>query len=473
MFLRGAGGFSLAVPFMPSLVPAGARAAAARPPIRFAMMLSLFGRDRTRWSPALGDAQLTQNMGVYTAKLTDIGGPISYILGPAFDPVRRKITIVQGLDELAPNGMHNCSLPTTGSARAPSGATGFGYSIDCVLEESTRFYSTRPAAGVLRTVPGDAGAIWGDFSSYSFTSRSRRGQHLQAEWSPKNIYDRYFNVASLQRIEARNARITAVTSRVYESYRQTIGGRRIGADDRRRLDHYMSLMSQVDAALAVKPVACARAADPGTPPAGVEAVHAAMMDMEVAALACGITKVVMHAITQGSSDAKADLHGPAHEGPGPRNGEGLPPSKAANHNVWQMTRVAELLRKLDAITEADGSTLLDNTLFIYSSEDGSGAHEHVDLPVIVAGGQGKIRTGYYMDFRPRPFYKGNFRAPLGRPYNQLLVTAFKALGLAEADYQKFGQRGFGPYDVLPVANAAHYAPSLARPDDPLPFLYAG
>jgi hypothetical protein len=232
-------------------------------------------------------------------------------------------------------------------------------------------------------------------------------------------------------------------------------------------------MSQVDSALAVKPVECGRATDPGTPPTAVEAVHSAMIDMEVAALACGSTKVVMHAITQGSSDPKEDLHGPAHEGPGPKDGAGLPPSKAAIHNVWQMTRVAEFLKKLDAITEADGSTLLDNTLFIYSNEDGNGSHEHVDLPVIVAGGQDRIRTGYYMDFRPRPFYKGGFRTPLGRPYNQLLVTAFKTLGLAEADYQKFGQKGFGPYDVVPVANAAHYAPSIARRDDPLPFLFNG
>jgi hypothetical protein len=302
-------------------------------------------------------------------------------------------------------------------------------------------------------------------------NRDAPGAGRKGHLSALGTYDRYFNVAALQKMEARNARISSVTGRVFENYKQTVGGRRIGNDDRRRLDNFMSLMSQVDAALAVKPGACARAADPGAPPTGVEAVHSAMIDMEVAALACGTTKTVMHAITQGASDGKLDLHGPAHAGPGPNNGVGQPVSKAAIHNSWQMARVAEFLKKLDAVTEADGSTLLDNTLFIYANEDGNGSHEHLDIPVIVAGGQGKIRTGYYMDFRPRPFYTGTGKTPLGRPYNQLLVTAFKALGLAEADYQKFGQRGFGPYDVLPVANANHYTAALVDRDAPLPFLY--
>jgi hypothetical protein len=318
-------------------------------------------------------------------------------------------------------------------------------------------------------VPGDSGYIWRDHSTYSFTSRAKRGQHLMAEWSPKNIYDRYFNVETLRIAELRNTRIATVTNRVHESYKQTMASRRIGADDKRRLDHYMSLMSQVDAALAVKPVACSRTTDPGAPPTSTDAVHAAMMDMEVAALACGTTKVVMHAILHGSSNWNADLHGPAHAGAGTGPG----PSQAAQHNQWQMARVAEFLKKMDAVVEADGSTLLDNTLFIYGNEDGNGSHEHLDLPVVVAGGQGRIRTGYYMDFRPRPFFTGKGKTPLGRPYNQLLVTAFKALGLAEADYQKFGQRGFGPYDVSPDLNAPHYAPSIARPDEPLPFLFNG
>jgi hypothetical protein len=468
-FLRGAGGLVLAIPFLPSLAPKRA-AARAQPPLRFAMMLSQYGRDVLRWSPQLTDAQLTNHDGVYAAPLQDIKGPISYILSEAFDPVRKKISVVQGLDELAPFGLHNSSLPTTGSARDPASANGFGYSIDCVLEESKAFYPSTPVAPAFRTSPGDASTIWRDHSSFSWTSRVKRGESLQGEWNPQAVYRRYFDPTFQAEQAARGERARALTDRVHENYRAAMTSKRIGAADRQRLDNYMALIREVDALLAVTPQSCDAALMPEAPTLVMETVHSAMINLEVAALACGTTKIVMHSIVQGSSNQDEDLHGPAHAGPGRNAQLSDPPSAAATHKRWQMARVAELLTKLDAVTEEDGTTLLDNTLFIYANEDGDGSHKHVDLPVLVAGGQGKLRTGYYIDYRPRPFFEGTWARPLGRPYNQLLVSAFHALGLAPQDYQRFGQRGFGPYDVAPHENAAHYAPFLKDPDAPLPFL---
>jgi hypothetical protein len=439
--------------------------------MRFAMMLSQYGRDVLRWSPQLTDAQLTNHDGVYAAPLSVIHGPISYILGEAFDPVRNKLSVIQGLDELAPYGLHNWSLPTTGSARDPRTADGSTYSIDCVLEESSTFYPSQPAVGAIRTAPGDASTIWRDHSTYSWTSRTQRGQSIQSEWNPQTIYQHYFDPGFISQQAARAERVKGLTDRVFENYRATMTSRKIGAADRERLDHYMSLMRALDTSLAVLPQACGKAGAPEAPTMIMDAVHSAMIDLEVAALACGTTKIVMHSIVQGASNQDEDLHGPAHAGPGPNAQLSDPVSRAAIHKRWQMGRVAEFLTKLDAVKEADGSTLLDNTLFIYGNEDGDGSHKHVDLPVVIAGGQGKIRTGYYIDYRPRPFYEGTWGRPLGRPYNQLLVTAFHALGLAPAEYHRFGDRGFGPYDVAPDENAPHYAPFLTDPDAPLPFLY--
>lgn len=471
-FLRGAGGLALAIPFLPSLAPKHAQAQ-AKPSLRFAMMLSQYGRDVLRWSPALAEAQLTEHDGVYVSPLSDIDGPISYILSEAFDPVRNKLSVVQGLDELAPYGLHNASLPTTGSARDPSSAEGFGYSIDCVLEESKTFYSSAPVVSALRTAPGDASTAWRDHSTFSWTSRAKLGESIQSEWNPETIYQRYFDPTVVADQVARAERVRGLTDRVFENYRAVMTGSKIGKADRERLDNYMSLIREVDGALTIRPQACGRAGAPQPPTQEMEAVHSAMIDLEVAALACGTTKIVMHCIVQGATSQDEDLHGPAHAGPGRNATLSDPVSRAAIHKRWQMTRVAEFLTKLDAVMEEDGTTLLDNTLFIYGNEDGDGSHKHVDLPVLVAGGQGRIRTGYYIDFRPRPFYEGTWGRALGRPYNQLLVTAFRALGLEPAEYQRFGQRGFGPYDVAPDANAPHYAPFLKDPDATLPFLYNG
>ena len=50
------------------------------------------------------------------------------------------------------------------------------------------------------------------------------------------------------------------------------------------------------------------------------------------------------------------------------------------------------------VEEADGSTLLDNTIFTYGSGLGDGAtHQYNDLPIIVAGtGGGKLELGRHL-----------------------------------------------------------------------------
>jgi hypothetical protein len=98
-------------------------------------------------------------------------------------------------------------------------------------------------------------------------------------------------------------------------------------------------------------------------------------------------------------------------------------SQHAIHDKFAMHRVAEFLRRLDAVQESKG-TLLDNTVFLYGNVEARGFHEFNDLPVIVAGGQGKLKTGYYMDYRPRPFnvFDSGRNTIGGRPYNNLLIT---------------------------------------------------
>jgi hypothetical protein len=63
----------------------------------------------------------------------------------------------------------------------------------------------------------------------------------------------------------------------------------------------------------------------------------------------------------------------------------------------------------------------------------------------------------------------------GRPYNNLLVTAFNLFGFREEDYKKFpNQNGFGAYEAAAV-NYAPYADFVtnAGRNAPLPGLLAG
>jgi hypothetical protein len=478
-FLRGLGATTLAIPFLPSLAPRQAAADPVKPPRRFAMTLTFFGRDMFSWYPKIPEQSLTQVPGAYYAKLSAIQGPISYTLGSAFDPIRNKLSVIRGLDDTNQNWAHNNTLPSCGSS------LGNAYSIDAVLEKSSKFYATKPSVGALRLNPAtnEGAGMWSDQSTFSYdTDASGKTTWVQSEWDPKSVYNKYFNQAAVQEQTKTNNRVRSVTNAAYENFRTVVNGRRIGASDKKRLEDYMSLISQIDAKLAASAAFCAGRQDPGSL-STAELLNSAMFDMAVAALACGMTNIVMHVISFYTSDpngsqGKPDYwyHQVSHDSRGLQAPDNPSNSLKAAFDKWQMGRVAELLTKLDSVAEFDGSTLLDNTLFIHSNEDGNGSHFHVDVPVLVAGGQGKLKTGYFIDFRPRPIAPayGSSYMTLGRPYNALLVTAFKALGLSEADYQLTGTPGFGKYDQVADAFKDAYAPFLGpHVDDPLPFLYNG
>lgn len=86
---------------------------------------------------------------------------------------------------------------------------------------------------------------------------------------------------------------------------------------------------------------------------------------------------------------------------------------------FHMEQYVYLLEKMEAVKEADGSSLLDNTLFTYGSGLGDGStHQYNDLPIIVAGsGGGKFKTGQHINM------------PEGTPLANLWLTQARALGL--------------------------------------------
>lgn len=61
---------------------------------------------------------------------------------------------------------------------------------------------------------------------------------------------------------------------------------------------------------------------------------------------------------------------------------------------WNIAEFAKLLALMDAYTEQDGTTLLDNTVVLYTNEFSHGqGHTTGDLPMIVAGGAGYFKLG--------------------------------------------------------------------------------
>lgn len=85
---------------------------------------------------------------------------------------------------------------------------------------------------------------------------------------------------------------------------------------------------------------------------------------------------------------------------------------------FHMEQFAYLAGRMDAIKEADGSSLLDNTLFTYGSGLGDGStHQYNDLPIIVAGGGKRVKSGQHINM------------PEGTPLANLWLTQARMMGL--------------------------------------------
>ncbi|MEO0415498.1 MAG: DUF1552 domain-containing protein [Verrucomicrobiota bacterium] len=87
-------------------------------------------------------------------------------------------------------------------------------------------------------------------------------------------------------------------------------------------------------------------------------------------------------------------------------------------DLFHMEQYVYLLDKLDKIEDSDGASLLDNMLFTYGSGLGDGStHQYNDLPIIVAGGGGRLNGGKHINM------------PEGTPLANLWLTQANLMGL--------------------------------------------
>jgi hypothetical protein len=138
----------------------------------------------------------------------------------------------------------------------------------------------------------------------------------------------------------------------------------------------------------------------GVPPAYAD--HAKLMfDLQALALQADITRVITFQLARETSNRSypeigvADPHHPtSHHGGDPEK-----IAKIAKINQFHVSLFAYFLDKLNGIKEGDG-TLLDNSLYLYGSGMGNpNVHNHVDLPIVVAGGAaGKVKGGRHIKY---------------------------------------------------------------------------
>jgi hypothetical protein len=179
----------------------------------------------------------------------------------------------------------------------------------------------------------------------------------------------------------------------------------LGANDRRKLDEYLTGVREIEARLARAEQHNAAELAEFEKPDGVPDEYAdhirLMTDLLVLAFQGDVTRIstFMHA-NEGSNraypfiDVSEGHHDLSHHG-----NDAEKQAKIAKINLFHMTHYAYLIERLKNIPEGDG-TLLDHSMIVYGSgiSDGN-RHNHNDLPIILAGrGCGTVQPGRHVRY---------------------------------------------------------------------------
>lgn len=190
----------------------------------------------------------------------------------------------------------------------------------------------------------------------------------------------------------------------------------VGARDKEKVDEYFELIRNIELRLArnedwlerPKPKATLdepKASTEGTP--GIEL----MFDLMLAALRTDSTRVITYRMpTNSLFDEFESETGNSSVGAHPMTHFGAKTSNAYKQLTWRDEKVckhfATLLGKMQAIEEADGSTLLDNTLVVMGSGLHTG-HKRRNLPILFAGGGKAVKHGQNYVYKENETPLGN------------------------------------------------------------------
>jgi hypothetical protein len=263
-----------------------------------------------------------------------------------------------------------------------------------------------------------------------------------------------------------------VANKVLERLNLMAAHRRISSTDKVNLQNHLDILNDIRGRLTqVDPLNCSAPALAFFGKGDSYAKqYSNLNDIVVSAFACDITRI---ACLNVSNHADYTFSGGLDHGLSHINDTEVEKlQQFTDLRNWMGQRIADLINKLAARTDFDGSSMLDNTVLVWGS-DMINIHKMESIPIMVAGNaQGRLNSGYYIDFRRRPF-KRLYGPPIGVCYTQLLCTLMKTAGLQPEEYRTGGEGGFfGQYELTnrfrPESAYADVAPFR---NDPLPFFY--
>jgi hypothetical protein len=397
-FLRGTG-VALALPLLDAMIPSlTALAETPASPARLRRLGFVYmpmGCDQSRWTPP-GSGTLDE---------------LSPSLSP-LAPVKKDVTIITNLElRNAYPGTHATSnaafLSAAKAKRTESTDYYLGTTVDQIaarqIGSDTQLPSLELSMDLLSMVGQcDNGYACVYQNNLSWSSPTTP---LPAEAHPRIVFETLFGEGggALERRQALKTRASLLDSVTEELARLQ---NTLGPNDRNRVSQYLESVRDVERRIQKAEKAVAENPLPDLDrPNGVPAAYAdharLMFDLQALALQGNITRVITFQLARETSNRTYPEIGvtePHHQlTHHDNNPEKI--AKVAKINQFHVSLFAEFLTKLQATPEGNGS-LLDHVLYLYGSGMGNpNVHNHVNLPIIVAGGAaGKMRGGRHIKF---------------------------------------------------------------------------
>ena len=395
-FLRGMGA-SLALPLLDAMVPAMTALAStpANPVRRLGFVYVPMGSDISRWTPP------------HDTNLTELSPSLASLA-----PVVDQITVITNMElKNSYPGTHATSNAGFLSAAKAKWTESTDYHLGTTVDQiaakqigqETQLPSLELAMDLLKTVGQcDNGYACVYQNNLSWSSPTTP---LPAEAHPRIVFERLFGEGgSIEDRRAALRRKASLLDWVSEDIARL--RRKLGPEDRIKVSQYLDTVREVERRIQR---AEADTADKRLPdldrPVGVPAAYAdharLMFDLQVLALQGDVTRVITFQLARETSNRtypEAGVSEPHH----PLTHHGNNPekiAKVAKINGFHVSLFASFLEKLKATREGNG-TLLDHSLYLYGSGMGNpNVHNHVNLPIIVAGGAaGKMKGGRHIKY---------------------------------------------------------------------------
>lgn len=417
--LRGLG-TAVALPWFESLRPLGvARGAeaAAGPPTRLAFLYVPNGVHVPDWKPAQVGSDFT----------------LPWILEP-LAPVRDKLTVLSGLtlDQARAHGDgggdHARSLAafltTAHPLKTAGGDIRAGVSVDQVAAQhvggATRLSSLELGCEKgLQAGSCDTGYSCAYSSNIAWRTES---MPLAKEVDPKAVFERLFAGGSPGESAAARARRQLYRRSVLDAVLSDAAGlrSRVGKHDQRKLDQYLHSIREVERRL--EQVVAEGPLEPPanqTAPSGIPASYGEhvrlMYDLLALAFQADVTRVATFVLAnEGSNRSYKEIDVPdGHHDLSHHGGDQEKQAKIRQINRFHVEHLGYFLAKLRDSAEGEAN-VLEHALVVYGSGIGDGnAHNHDQLPILLAGGgHGTLAGNRHLEFPDE--------TPLGNLYVELL-----------------------------------------------------